>query len=181
MRLRLTDAAIRDVSGLPEQVLAVYHFVEDRPLRGMAGVVDWRLNGRLSRCIVEGWVTARLGDRALFTGGRRLGQRAVLLIGLGHREDYSVDRLRHGLLLAFDIARRMGQTSLCTELPGLSHVRISARQAVEILLTAFHQTSVAAGLPLDDWNVAIAVPADAMSEAREPLDDFQRRYGAMVR
>ena len=53
----------------------------DRPLRGAAGCVDWRLCGRLSRLIASGRIEGHAGEAALLPGGG--GLRAPLLLALG--------------------------------------------------------------------------------------------------
>ena len=51
-------------------VVVVFFFDSDRPLRGGAGRADWRLCGQLSRLILAGKLTGARGDAVLMpTGG----------------------------------------------------------------------------------------------------------------
>ena len=64
--------------------LAVLPYFEDeRPLQGLAGLVDWRTSGRLSSLIREGFCTGRAGEAVLMPGRRTLPMRRLVLLGLG--------------------------------------------------------------------------------------------------
>jgi len=72
--------------------LFVAHFAGERPLRGEAGIVDWRLHGWLSRLLMEGRIDGTLGSSLLVPAHRLPAQRVVLL-GLGDPDDLNDDRL----------------------------------------------------------------------------------------
>ncbi|MCH9688614.1 MAG: hypothetical protein K0V04_44695 [Deltaproteobacteria bacterium] len=64
--------------------LAVLPYFEDeRPLQGLAGLVDWRLSGRLSTLLRDGFGTGRAGEAMLLPGRRTLGMERLVLLGLG--------------------------------------------------------------------------------------------------
>lgn len=60
---------------------------DERPLRGDAGWIDWRLCGRISEQLRSGYVSGRLGEAALLPGGAPLLVSRVLLVGIGPRAD----------------------------------------------------------------------------------------------
>lgn len=64
--------------------LLVVGFAEDeRPLRGSAGLVDWRLCGALSRLIRAGRIGGARGEALLMPAGGGLRAGRVLALGLG--------------------------------------------------------------------------------------------------
>src|SRR6185295_11900360 len=67
----------------PGDLLAVGFYRDVRPLRGAAGLLDWRFDGRLSALIVAGALTGGLGEQLLMPSNRRLPWRLVLAVGLG--------------------------------------------------------------------------------------------------
>jgi leucyl aminopeptidase len=80
------DAGPIERSRADVAVVPLFH--AERPLRGSAGRVDWRLCGRLSALIAAGRLEGARGEAVLVpTGG---GLRAPLLIalGLGSREGF---------------------------------------------------------------------------------------------
>src|SRR5947209_16260120 len=58
---------------------------DERPLRGLAGLVDWRLAGGLSRFLRSGLVTGTAGDALLTMPGPRLGFSRLFIFGMGPR------------------------------------------------------------------------------------------------
>ena len=58
-------------------------FVDERPLRGAAGLCDWRLCGRLSRLLQSARVAGKWGETTLYPPGKRLPFARLVLFGLG--------------------------------------------------------------------------------------------------
>jgi hypothetical protein len=56
---------------------------DERPLRGDAGLVDWRLCGLISEQLRSGYVSGALGEAALLPGARPLQPARILLVGAG--------------------------------------------------------------------------------------------------
>ena len=56
---------------------------DERPLRGDAGLVDWRLCGLISAQLRSGYVSGQLGEAALLPGARPLSPSRLLLVGTG--------------------------------------------------------------------------------------------------
>ncbi len=65
-------------------------FDDQRPLRGGAGLVDWRLCGRLGALLHEGRLAGRW---ALLSGEGRLGTPRVLVGALGESRGFDTSRL----------------------------------------------------------------------------------------
>jgi hypothetical protein len=64
--------------------LAVLPFFEDeRPLQGLAGLVDWRIGGGLSALLRAGFCTGAAGEAVLLPGRRTLPMERLVLLGLG--------------------------------------------------------------------------------------------------
>src|SRR5438105_14906128 len=73
---------------------------DERPLRGLAGLVDWRLAGGLSKFLKSGFVTGKSGDALLTMAGPRLGFDKLFIFGMGpsgQTEDELSVRLGEGL------------------------------------------------------------------------------------
>lgn len=96
---------MQDLSGLDaDAVLAGFH--EDvRPLKGMAGALDWVLCGALSRLIIERKVRGALGEVALLTSNGKLAASKIFLVGFGPRAGASPASLR-------DAARTMAASAV---------------------------------------------------------------------
>ena len=67
-------------------------FSDDRPLRGGAGRLDWRLCGQLSELLATGKFAGEPGSAALLPGSGPIAACRVLLMGLGPRKKYTLRR-----------------------------------------------------------------------------------------
>ncbi len=113
-------------------VLAVFR--DDRPLRGAAGLADWRLCGRLSRLLKSQRAPADAGEPIMLPPGRRLRFSRVMWFGLGDAKGYSDDRLRKDLTWIAGVVKNAGVSDWAVQVPGRASGLIGARRAVEIIL-----------------------------------------------
>lgn len=63
--------------------LCLFVASDERPLTGLAGLVDWRLTARLSRLLRGGQLTGDAGEAVLTSPGPRLAFRKMFLFGIG--------------------------------------------------------------------------------------------------
>lgn len=126
------DLARWDESARDALVLPV--FKDDRPLRGAAGLADWRLCGRLSRLVKSNRATAEAGETLLFPPGRRLPFSRILWFGLGDARGYSDERFRRDLARIVEVVTAAGAADWALQAPGRASGLIGARRAVEIML-----------------------------------------------
>ena len=75
-------------------VIVTGFFLDERPLRGASGWIDWRLNGRLSRLIQAKRLTGEWKETILVPSEGRIVAPLILLIGLGRVKEYDPFRLR---------------------------------------------------------------------------------------
>lgn len=129
MQLALVPATLPALDGLACELLIVGSFVDDRPPRGLAGLLDWRLNGWLSRLVLEGRFSGELGELLLFPAGHRVGPQRVVLLGLGPQAAFDEARLGEALHLCWSVIGRMRMKDaalclLCGPLPELPKRRL---------------------------------------------------------
>jgi hypothetical protein len=89
------------------EALCLFVSEDERPLTGLAGLVDWRLSGRLSRMIRAGLVVGAAGEALLTPPGMRLAFKKLFLFGLGAAR--SDDELAGRLA---DALRRLAQAGV---------------------------------------------------------------------
>jgi len=113
-------------------VLAV--FKDDRPLRGAAGLADWRMCGKLSRLVKANRASAEAGETLMLPPGRRLKFDRLLWFGLGDAKGYSDERFRKDVKWILDVVSKAGVNDWAFQLPGRASGLIGARRAIEIVL-----------------------------------------------
>ena len=121
------DEAKRDALVLPV-------FKDDRPLRGAAGLADWRMCGRLSRLVKASKATADQGETLMLPPGRRLRFDRILWFGLGDAKGYSDERFRKDVKWILDVVSKAAVKEWALQMPGRASGLIGARRAIEIVL-----------------------------------------------
>lgn len=93
-------------------------FEDVRPLRGMAGLIDWDTAGLLSRAIKRNLWHGERGDSLLFPGRPRLRFHWLVLVGLGQARALSSEEIAN-VLGEYDRAViGLGAQTALIELPG---------------------------------------------------------------
>ncbi len=121
------DETARDCLVLPV-------FKDDRPLRGAAGLVDWRLCGKLSKLVKAQRASAESGEQLLLPPGRRLRFTRIFWFGLGDAKGYNEERFRKDLAWILGTLTKAGVKDWVVQMPGRASGLIGARRAVEIVL-----------------------------------------------
>ena len=120
----------------PPEALILPFFSDERPLRGAAGLCDWRLCGRLSRLLQSGRVQGQWGETTLYPGGARLPFAKLVLFGLGAAERFDEAAASDAGDKIASAVRRMALRRYALVPPGRSTGRLSARRALQLYLTA---------------------------------------------
>lgn len=91
---------------------------DERPLRGLAGFVDWRRHGELSRMIRSGWCTGRAGESLMLPVDDHLPMQRMLLHGLGPSKDLDATAASEGARRAVEVVLRLKPRDVLFALPG---------------------------------------------------------------
>jgi hypothetical protein len=113
--------------------LALGVFTDERPLRGAAGLCDWRLCGRLSRLLRADRLSGREDEVVLLPPARaRLPFSRLVLFGMGEQHGFDERRYRVQVARMRDVLERAGIRSYALQPPGRSSGLIAARRALEL-------------------------------------------------
>lgn len=118
------------------EALVLPFFSDERPLRGAAGLCDWRLCGRLSRMLAAGRVHGKWGETTLYPPGKRLPFARLILVGLGSADQFDERAATAAGKLIGETMRKLGDARYALVPPGRSTGRLSARRALELYLAA---------------------------------------------
>jgi hypothetical protein len=126
-RVEVGDLSLASLDALEVDSLAAFVGAE-RPLTGLAALVDWRLAGAVSRAILAGTVTPEHGEALLLPAAGRLRATRVFLFGLDEPTPRSAAlAVRH----ACEALRRAGGRSVALSLPLAHPVPAMARAWLE--------------------------------------------------
>jgi len=145
-------------------VLAFFH--DERPLRGAAGIADWRLCGRLTRLIKSGKMAGRKGEVMLLPpAARRLTFPRLLLFGLGPSEGYDEARYREDVRRIRTIVNKAGFTRYALQPPGRASGLVAARRALELWLDQAKRDQLGADVTLIETPAGQKEMAEALKKS----------------
>ncbi len=121
--------------GGESEALALTFFADERPLRGAAGLADWRLGGRLSKLLKAGKLGGAEAETTMIPPAKgRLSFPRVFLCGLGSSNGFGEPRYRSAIGRIRDVLAKAGVTRYALQPPGRATGLIAARRALELLL-----------------------------------------------
>ena len=106
---------LQDIKKLETEALIVGFYEDVRPLKGLAGELDWLLCGSLSNLILEKKLRGSLGDVALLTSQGKVPAQKIFMIGLGPRARFSLAAQRSAVGTAASTAIDAGVRNAAIE------------------------------------------------------------------
>lgn len=134
MDLRFITPHLRRLDLAGTEVLVACLAQGERPPHGVAGLVDWRLSGRVSRLLLEGYATGQMGEVLLVPGKPKLPFDKVLFFGMGKPTDFSERVFRAVVDQILRTLEGLRARTAVVELPGRHLDAIAPERAADILL-----------------------------------------------
>lgn len=120
---------------LKREGLALGLFMDERPPKGACGLVDWRMNGLISRELARGHIAGTFMEKTLIMSPSRISVSKILLCGLGNVSEITCDKLCHS---GYQIAEVMDGL-LCKDfvfnLPAAGRCHLSVESMTEAMIT----------------------------------------------
>jgi len=132
--LRFVAPDLRRLDELSSEVVVCGIWKNERPLTGLASLLDWRLAGRLSRLAKQGFLVGEVGEVLVLPCRPRLPFDKLLVCGLGPRKSFGDTTFRTVLARALDALTGLSVKKAVVELPGRGDGGVDAEHAAEILL-----------------------------------------------
>lgn len=173
MEIRFAPLDLAHIDSLRYEAAALAFFEDERPLRGAAGLCDWRLLGRVSRHVERGWIDGHRGEVSILPARPRLPFDKLVLFGLGSRESFDAASFDGVLASMLDTLRGLKLRTFVIALPGRSAGAIAATDAVR----AF----AAVALDRGDFDEAVVLEEQETLKALPAVVDAERRRIRAVR
>ncbi|MEC8023364.1 MAG: M17 family peptidase N-terminal domain-containing protein [Myxococcota bacterium] len=176
MNFQVLAPSLSRLDELKYDTLVLTHFDDERPLTGVGGMVDWRINGRLSELVLGGFITGEFGERLLYPQQSRLPFSKILYFGLGDRSRFTSTRYREAIHNLLQTMRRIGVWSFAMCLPGSQELKMVPRQMVELFLHELQHVFI--GPQYHDLNFEIGILEHPTigREVDEQLQQFVRQF-----
>jgi hypothetical protein len=115
-------------------VVATGFFQDERPLQGASGWIDWRLNGMLSRFLIDKRITGSWKETVLIPSEGRTVPRMILLVGLGKMREYSSLRVRELFQHLLNTLKKLEISSLCISFPHGEDYHLDCSKLVRVVM-----------------------------------------------
>jgi len=132
--LRFVAPDLRRLDEVASEVVVCSIWKDERPLTGLASLLDWRLAGLLSRLAKQGFLVGDVGEVLFLPARPRLPFDKLLVCGLGRRAGFGDEIFRTVLARALDALAGLSVKSAVVELPGRGDGGVDAERAASILL-----------------------------------------------
>jgi hypothetical protein len=134
MKINFVKPDLHQFDRVTADTFVVSLFEDEKPPHGVAGLLDWRLCGRLSRLIASGKISARFREATLLPAYGRLPVQRVCVYGLGRRVEFTPARAREATWFMADSLHRLRAESFLCALPGSPLTDVPLRTRMEIFL-----------------------------------------------
>jgi len=117
-RFELKHAGLSQLDQLACDTLVLWVFADQRPLRGLAGFVDWRLNGRLSALLKDDFFDGMRHEQMMTVTGGRIGVNRVVAMGAGFLRDLDLTAFSDLVDHTCQCLQRLKAPSAALSIPG---------------------------------------------------------------
>lgn len=143
-------------------------FADERPLRGLAALVDWRTAGALSKMLRGGFCTGRAHELVLLPGRPDLPIERIVLLGLGPRAELDLEGARRAALDMVEVALRLRPRDVLFALPSGGEERELAEALLAGVVTGLGGELPAAAAATDGADVDAESPIGRTWTSTDP-------------
>ena len=140
MTFRFVEPDLRRLDEVSADLVVCTFFEDERPMRGLAALLDWRLAGEVSARLREQFATGTSGDALLMPCRPRLPFDKLVALGLGARAAFDDEAFRNALAQVVRMTTGLASRRSVVELPGRGSGAIDAPRAAELTLEAARTT-----------------------------------------
>jgi hypothetical protein len=150
------------------EVLAMFFFQDERPLKGAAGLVDWKMNGALSSLIIKEISSGVSGESTLVLPGKRINSQKILLFGLGDSKDCSTDALKDTTTQLVEQLIKINCRDFCLAVPPSKFTHIKPEDAAVMLVQGL------ATKKDEDLNVTILAEKEDLEKVQKSVEKVRK-------
>lgn len=134
MEFRFVPPDLRQLDDTGTELIACSMWKDERPMRGLAGLLDWRLAGKISRLARQSFIDGELGEVLFVPGRPRLPFDKIIVLGLGVRSAFGDGAFRETVTRLLRTLEGLHVRRAVVELPGRGAGAIEPERATEIVL-----------------------------------------------
>jgi len=121
------EIGLEGLDSLTSESLCVFIGTDERPLTGASGFADWRLNGGLSKRLLEEFFTGTFKEALLLPSHGLIPPKRIFVFGAGALAQLDGARLGELLETAATTLKKAGVESVALSLPAVTGLDDQAR------------------------------------------------------
>ena len=123
------------IDRVPAELVLLMHYQDQVPLHGLLGLVDWRVNGKLSRLVKDKVFVGNAREMLLMPSERRFKADKLVLLGLGRKTDFEEGHIPQVFDFIFQTSSRMKASQVCLSLSRLLPSHFEWRNALRLFVS----------------------------------------------
>lgn len=142
MDFRYVPPDLAKLDGISAEVACCSIWEDEWPMLGLAGLVDWRLAGRLSQLAKRGFLTGARDEVVMMPARPGLPFEKLLVLGLGKKKDFDDAIVTRAAKRLAETLEGLQVRKAVVELPGRADRSIPAERAAQLVRTAVGESDV---------------------------------------
>lgn len=154
--------------------LVLGYFSDEKPPRGVCGLMDWRLNGMISREIKQGHINGEFKEKVAIPYPESIGSDLLFLFGIGNLCDLDYDRI---YTTAYEIAAAVDAMKLrefAFDLPGEGRSALTTAGSLEAMITGFFDFFSDDVSKLTSTNICLVTSTEKLKDVAEGIKQFHK-------
>lgn len=119
--ISLLPENLDELDRMDRDLLVLTFFSDEKPLQGLNSLVDWRMNGRLSRLLMDSTILGQTGEKILLNTNRKIQAKRLLVYGLGQRSHFDNSAFIQSCKHLLSIIKGLKAESWAMNVPGTSN------------------------------------------------------------
>ena len=164
-----------DIDKIETDAIVLLFFSDERPLRGAAGLIDWRMNGSISRLISKGMISGEKGEATLILPNKRIKSKKILMAGLGDSSAFGEASLRDTAVAMIRQLDKIKIKNFAVAMPPLlkkSH--IETKDAAATLIRQMVETIETDRLNGSQIFATIATEKEFLAETKAEIENLRK-------
>lgn len=112
-------------------------FSDEKPPRGICGLIDWRINGFISREMKAGRISGEFREKVIIPFPGRVGAEILLLFGLGPLVEFNYEKIYSSAYEIAETVSGMKINDFAFDLQGENRSNLPLAAVVESMVTGF--------------------------------------------
>jgi hypothetical protein len=127
------------IEELASDLMILPFFSNERPLKSITGLIDWRLNGKLSKLIMSNIANGSYNEKIMFAPHSKIKISNFLLFGLGIVEEFSLSFFEDSLSQIFSSIEKLNVNNFAIPIGKFMLKDVSLKETAGIFLMKLAQ------------------------------------------